>query len=370
MKIRFFLVLPLLFWNLSAANAAERSHELNTASMMPETALETVLELSEPPGNIAVTKEGRVFFTIHPESKPEGVKLYELKNGAPVPFPDENFQTKFKTVLGLALDGQNRLWAIDHGGNGFQEPKIFAFDLGTNRPVHEHSFAREYGQFGSYFNDLRVTQDGKTVFIADISFLRRNPAIVVYDTETGKTRRVLEKDASVKAGAQTVFHKDKELRVLGFFKVRLAVDGIALDTRGEWLYYAPMNRKNVFRVKTADLLNEGLSPAELSKRVETYGPKPFCDGIEMDARDNLYITDIEHGSVFQLNPEKELKTFTSSPKIRWPDGMSASEDGYLYFTDSALANVLFKSPKKIRKSAPFYIYRLKIPVSESKKAEL
>lgn len=349
MRIRLLLLLALLFCNapVSAASA-------------PETALETVLELRQPPGNIAVTKTGRVFFTIHPESKPTGAKLYELKNGTPVPFPDEAFQKKFKTVLGLALDGQNRLWAIDHGGNGFQKPKIFAFNLETNLPVHEHAFSRKYGQWGSYFNDLRISPDGKTAFIADISFLRKNPAIVVYNTETGRCRRLLEKDSSVKAGKTTVFHKGKELRVLRFLKVRLAVDGIALDKRGEWLYYAPMNRENVFRIKTSDLLNETLSSEELSKRVEEYGPKPFCDGIEMDSEDNLYITDIERGALVRLGTDKKNETFAFSQKIRWPDGMSASEDGYLYFTDSALADVLFKSKKEIQKAAPFYIYRVKL----------
>lgn len=359
------LLFALIFTSVTINHcyaSAKTYPNLNTPALIPESSLETVVQLPEPPGNIAVTKEGRVFFTIHPESNPEGVKLYELRAGKPVPFPDEKFQKKFKTVLGLAIDGQNRLWAIDHGGNGFKNPKIFAFDMTTGKPVHEFEFPRKYGQVGSYFNDLRVSPDGKTVYIADISFLRRNPAIVIYNTETHQTRRVLEKDPSVKALGWTVRHKNKELAVFGgLIKVKLAVDGIALDSRGEWLYFAPMNQDATFRIKTNALLDETLSPKELSKRVDRFGEKPFCDGIEMDEKDNLYITDIEHGTVFRMNQRRELRTLAASPKIRWPDGMSASGNGYLYFTDSDLSEVLFKSKKEIQKAAPFYIYRVKLP---------
>ncbi len=365
MKYSFkILAVVLLFCAIGfrPAFAGPRYPNLNTPPLLQQSALEVVAELPEPPGNIAVTKEGRVFFTIHPESNPENVKLYELKNGKTIPFPDELFQKKFKTVLGLALDGQNRLWVIDHGGNGFKKPKIFAFDLATGNVVHEYAFPRKAGQIGSYFNDLRVSPDGKTAYIADISFIRKNPAIVVYDTETGKTRRLLEKDPSVSPLRWTVRHDNKELKVLAFMKIRLGVDGIALDSRGEWLYYAPMNQDAVFRIKTSALLDSKLSPAELSKQVERYGKKPFCDGIEMDSKDNLYITDIEHGTLFMLNPQRKLKTLITSKKIRWPDGMSASGNGYLYFTDSALSEILFKNKKKILQAGPFYIYRVKLKV--------
>ncbi len=327
-------------------------------ALAEDAALETIATLPEPPGNIAVSPEGRIFFTVHPESRPTGDKLYELRNGSQVPYPDETFQENFKTPLGLYIS-RNRLWLIDHGGNGFKKPRLFAFDLASNQAVLNHEFSRATGQVGSYFNDLRVSPDGNTVYIADISFLRKKPAIVVYDLEKDKAWRVLEKDKSVVGGSRTPQNKGKKLSFYGgLVKLKLGIDGIALDKRGEWLYYAPMSQKNVYRVRTEDLKNTGLSEKELSAKVELVGKKPLCDGIEIDEQDNLYITDIENGSIFKLDTLKNLSPLVSSPNIRWPDGLSYA-NGYLYITDSALGNYALGSKKKVENASPFYIYRVK-----------
>src|SRR5690349_16654890 len=39
----------------------------STAPALPASALERVAALDEPPGNIAVSPQGRIFFTYHPE---------------------------------------------------------------------------------------------------------------------------------------------------------------------------------------------------------------------------------------------------------------------------------------------------------------
>src|SRR5688500_10446664 len=48
--------------------------------------LEVAAELDAPPGNIAVSAHGRVFFTFHPEGRPE-TKLAELVRGRPRAYP-------------------------------------------------------------------------------------------------------------------------------------------------------------------------------------------------------------------------------------------------------------------------------------------
>src|SRR5882724_8650453 len=79
----------------------------STEPMLPGSAIEVVARLNEPPGNIAVSSTGRVFITFHPEGRPEGMKMAELVDGQPVPFPDADFQKPrggkpyFDTVLAL-----------------------------------------------------------------------------------------------------------------------------------------------------------------------------------------------------------------------------------------------------------------------------
>ncbi len=53
---------------------------------LPASALEVVADLDLPPGNIAVSADGRVFFSFHPEARPP-VQVAELVDGEPVPYP-------------------------------------------------------------------------------------------------------------------------------------------------------------------------------------------------------------------------------------------------------------------------------------------
>ena len=62
--------------------------------------------------------------------------------------------------------------------------------------VHDHEFATEVAPAGSFLQDLQVSADGATVFIADASIWRRHPAIIVYDTATRSARRVLDSHCS------------------------------------------------------------------------------------------------------------------------------------------------------------------------------
>ena len=60
---------------------------LSTTPLLTSSALEEVLTYDEPVGNVAVNRDGRIFFTVHPEARPTGNKLLEYVRGAAVPFP-------------------------------------------------------------------------------------------------------------------------------------------------------------------------------------------------------------------------------------------------------------------------------------------
>jgi hypothetical protein len=174
--------------------------DLSTPPLIGDAALEVVFEYPEPIGNVAVSHEGRVFFTVHPESRPRGNKLLEIVAGAAVPYPDGASQPElFNTVLGLVIDERNILWTIDHGNHGTSGPRLLAFDLGSGDVAHDHYFSEEIAPAGSFLQDLQVSPDGQTIVIADASIWRKSPALIVYDIQTKKARRILESHASVAA---------------------------------------------------------------------------------------------------------------------------------------------------------------------------
>ncbi|MCO6488632.1 MAG: hypothetical protein J5I98_09460 [Phaeodactylibacter sp.] len=117
--------------------------DMSTEPVYKSAQVEEVIAFEEPIGNVAASKDTthptRVFFTIHPESRPEANKLMEIVDGKAVPYPSIEAQRLFNTVLGVFTDKQNRLWTIDHGNHGFDPVKVIAFDLSTDAKVHEHT---------------------------------------------------------------------------------------------------------------------------------------------------------------------------------------------------------------------------------------
>jgi sugar lactone lactonase YvrE len=249
---------------------------------------------------------------------------------------------------------------IDHGFHGLEKARLSAFDLGSNKLVHDFIFPDRIAGPGSFLQDLQVDSKGETIYIADASIFRRNPAIIVYDIQKKTARRILESDPSVSPQDWVIRNPIKEMVFLGgLITLKPGVDGIAIDKNDEWIYYAPVAHEGLSRVRTADLKNPQLTVQELSQRVERFSKKPLSDGILADKDGNIYITDVEHGSVMRVGTDRKLQTVIRSSRIRWADGLSMGPDGYIYLADSALPHLTLQSKSYMRAQAPYYIFRFK-----------
>ena len=335
--------------------------DLSTEPLLGEDALEEVIRYPEPIGNVAVAPSGRIFFTVHPESRPQGNKLLEWVNEAAIPYPSGTVQPHlFNTVLGVVVDRQNRLWTIDNGNHGFAAARLLAFDLDSGDLVHEHEFRAEIAPSGSFLQDLQVIADGGTVFIADASIWRRAPAIVVYDVGTRNARRVLDSHPSVSTQNYLIRTPLRDMTFLGgLVDLKTGVDGIALDPANDWLYYGAMNNGDLFRVSVRNLLNETLPARQLENEVERVAAKPLSDGMSADLAGNIYITDVEHGAVMRLTPDRQLETLIRSSRIRWADALSFGPDGWLYLADSAIPEQVLKPKEYIESRGPYSVFRFR-----------
>jgi sugar lactone lactonase YvrE len=358
-------VLLLLLMVLVAAAATawirygggEPYPDLTDTPVLQQEVLEEVLSYPLPIGNVAVSTTGRVFFTVHPEARPKGNKLLEFVDGAAVPYPDSRQQAElFDTVLGVAIDRQGNLWTIDHGNHGTRSARLLAFALDSGEVVHDHRLAAEIAPAGSFLQDLQVSADGRTIIIADASFWRKRPAIIVYDVESATARRVLESHPSVSAEKFVIAHGGNEMRFFGgLVTLRGGVDGIALGP--EWLYYGALSGSSLYRVRLSDLRNNELPPAQLARRVEHYSAKPLSDGLSTDVEGNVYVTDVEHNAIFRIGDDREPITLIRSPRLRWPDALSFGPDGWLYVADSALQEVVLQPQENVDASGPYGIFR-------------
>jgi sugar lactone lactonase YvrE len=355
----FLVVLTLVLTSVTwlRHGGGEAYPDLSTTPVLPGSALEEVLSYPQPIGNVAVSAGGRVFFTVHPEARPQGNKLLEFVDGASVPFPDGAAQASlFDTVLGVAIDRHNRLWTIDHGNHGMRTARLLAFDLESSELIHDQRFTAEIAPAGSFLQDLQISADGRTVVIADASFWRKKPALIIYDVESASARRILESHISVSAENYVIENQGRTMTFGGgVVSLRGGVDGITLGE--EWLYYGALSGSKLYRIKLHDITDPSVPDSQVAARVERFSPKPLSDGLSTDVEGNVYLTDVEHNSIYIVDENREPQTLIRSAKIRWPDALSFGPDGWLYVADSALGDVVLKSHEHIKSEGPYRIFR-------------
>ncbi|WP_046247120.1 SMP-30/gluconolactonase/LRE family protein [Hymenobacter terrenus] len=363
------LALALTLWLRHGGGEPYADLTTGQQPLVPAAGVEAYYTSQEPVGNVAATPEPdrptRVFFTIHPESHPTGTKLYEiLPNRQAVPYPSEAGQTQLITPLGVFVDRQQRLWVIDHGNHGLESARLLAYDLATGRLAINYHFPASVAGNGSFLNDLTVSPDGRYVFVADVSFWRKRPALIMYDVARQRSRALLVQDSTVTAQNWLIRNQLKDMSFFGgIVNLKAGIDGLSVDPAGQFVYYAPMSHQALFRVPITALADTTLSAAQLAGQVQRVGRKPLSDGIAVDANGRVLITDVEHQGLSLMEPTGRLQTLVRDPRIRWADGLAFGGDGYVYLADSAIPDQMLRSADHIREAAPYTIFRFRWPAS-------
>jgi sugar lactone lactonase YvrE len=362
--VRMAMVVGVVFAGLACAlwlafGGGERYPDLTAKPLLAAAALEAAVVFDRPIGNAAVAEDGRVFFTVHPEAHPQQPFLYVWKAGQATPFPAiEQQRELLQSPLGLVIDHQQRLWVIDPGNHGFGKPTLIAFNIDTGEVVHHHEFLRDVAPRGSFLQDLQISSNGDYVYIADVGFWAKRPALIVYDIGNARARRVLNRHPSVYPQNILIRTAIRPMRYFGgLVAMKTGVDGIALSRDDHWLYFAAMNHDTLFRVPTAVLNDFDRSEATVAAAVEAVGRKPLNDGLSSDDLGNVFITDVEHGAVLRQGPSGALETVIKDPRIRWADGLSFGPNGWLYLADSAIPHLVLQNAQHIAAAAPYTIWR-------------
>jgi sugar lactone lactonase YvrE len=324
------------------------------------------IETPFPPGMVAHSRDGRVFYTYHMLHKPErfsAATVFEWREGKGAPFPNADMQKRFVGAMGISADAQGRLWIVKPGALAGKQTELLAIDIATGALVSEYVFPRSEAGFAQ---DMRVSPDGATVYLADTGVFRFSPAsLIVFDVARKTHRIVLKGHESVSAQDWVIRKsngKDYKL-AFGALTFLAGVDGVALTQDGEWLYYATMSHDSLYRVPTRALRDQNLSDVDIAKSIEFVGKKPMSDGIELLADNTVIITDVENGGLAALSPGGALSTLTRDPNVNWADSVSVAPDGSIWFTDSRLTDLIdqFATPSdeaKMRARGPYKIYRI------------
>jgi len=233
--------------------------------------------------------------------------------------------------------------------------------LNTDKVVHEFVFPNHVAKKLSFFNDLSVSQDGKFLVVANVSFFGKKPSLAVYNIESGESKNLLEGHPSMRDEGYVPVTPQKKMRFFGgMVDLLTGIDGIDFSRNGQYVYYAPMGHSELFRIPTAVITDFSKSDAEVSKAVERVSKKPLSDGIRTDYHGNVYITDIENSGVYVVPPSGDGFTLIKDDRIRWADGLSLSGEGIFYLADSAIPDQMLRSKKHIKANGPYNIFKFKV----------
>ena len=343
---------------------------------MAQKTTELFASLDQAVGNIAYTHTGQLVFSHHPFFSPKiRVAIYDEKTKKTSPFPNLEWNTaKTNTdfyldeVLGIRNDKKGIVWMLDMGTRNKITPKLVGWNTKTNSLEKIYYIPSPASIDVSQLNDFVIDNKHQVFVIADECIAHGGDgskgALVIVDMKTGKTRRVLEGRKSTKADINSPITINGE--VLGVTNngkktpIFVGADGITLDKNNEWLYYAPLNGKQLYRIKMTDLLNENFSDDELDAKVEIYSSKPNNGGLSIDVAGNLYFTNIESNSIGFIDAKtKKYSVITQNKQMLWPDGISYNKDGYMYVSAAQvhLGAVFNNGINKTK--APFKIFRFK-----------
>ncbi len=327
--------------------------------------LEIVAELSQAPGNIAVTPDGRLIVSQHSLYDPLYRVIEVLPDGTVKPFPNEQWATEpgeddvgLSSVLGIRSDLNGIIWMLDNG-SGFS--RLVAWDSRKDVLHDIIDIPEPVRKSNSFFNDLAIDPVHNKIYISDPAG-PESPAIVIVDIESGSSRRVLEGHESVVPEPLPIVIGDKTMGVDrdGNGVPMLGIDPITIDPESEWLYYGPSQGSSLWRIRTEDLVDESLSENDLSSRIERYGDRPVCDGITVDGAGNIYITDVTSYAVGVIEPSGEYRIlYRDESLLVWPDGMSFGPDGYIYVASSQLHLAAALNNGEDLSKKPYYIVRFK-----------
>ena len=358
------LLSPTIF-NPAVGRGVQASPFEGEVSPLQTQDIEIVAEfpLKHPPGNIAVTPQGRLIMSQH-QFYGAPLRVVEvMDDGTVAAFPNETWSSEpnsngvgLHTVLGLRSDENSVVWMLDRSSGEGQPGKIVAWDTINEELDRVIYLPQPIIKDSPFLNDLAVDLEHNAIYITDTAG-GDDSALIVVNLNTGFSRRVLEGDKSTRPEDIEMVIDDRTITLAGE-PAKIGVNPITVDPKNEWVYYGPMSGTSLYRIATADLLDESLSPEELSSKVQRYGDKPICDGITVDSAGNVYITSITDNAIGVVDRSGKYRTlYQDDNLLSWTDGMAFSKDNYIYVTVSQLHNSPPLNNGENTFRSPFYLVR-------------
>lgn len=285
---------------------------------------------------VTVSDNGRIFANFPRWRKDVPFSVVEIMpDGTYLPYPDKEWNSweigqeteceKFIAVQS-AVTNKDKLYVLETGNPLFKgivtSPKVYVFDLKTNKLIKTIIIEKSVVKPNSYVNDLRIDDNSGNIYFTDSGA----PGIIIFHSKTNKFIRVLDNHLFTKAEAAYLTFKGIP------WHSAVGSDGIELDKKKDILYFHALTGYTLYGINTADLLDTTKLKSIVPFQIRTGA----TDGMIMDSIGNLYFADLENDRIQYLTSDrKEIKTLIEGNKVRWADTFSIYK-GYLYYTNSRI----------------------------------
>jgi sugar lactone lactonase YvrE len=310
---------------------------------------EIIAKLSQAPGNVTATGNGRIIMSQHQFYEPADSAVERHADGSLTPFPSKELNDRQRhsgltldSVLGIRTGVDGVVWMLDNGMRSGVTPKLVGWDTRTDRLSRVIYLPAPIAPKDAFVNDFTVDSRHNRIFIVDPAG-GTDAAFIVVDLETGAARRVLEGHPSVVPekvdlliDGRPIQMKDGDGR---WAPPHIGVNPVTEDLQNEWVYFGPMHGTSLYRIKAAALADEKLDASTLGQMVERYSDKPICDGISIDKDNNVYLGDLAANAIGVIKPDRSYYRLAQSPELAWVDSLAFGPEGKLY----AVINQLHRS---------------------------
>lgn len=331
MKVKTFTFLPLALTIISVIAPVQ-----STAAPMNQ--LKVVAQSSDAMWNAVATDNQNNIYVSTPlwtGSKGASVSVINSEGNA-VPYPNEEWNTRdssvssskrFVNVNAMHKDDKGNLWIVDTGVTTFGgkvikgAAKLVVINLRTSKVTKVIQFPSSVLKENSYVDDIRF--NGRYAYLTDAGA----PAIIVLDTLSEESRRVLDGDKSTTAKAnRDIFLDGKVVNAPDGTPLHVNSDPLELSMDGKWLYFAPLEG-SWSKIRTKYLNDSSLSETYLSSKVMPWLNLPPVGGTVMDEKGNLYFTDLGANALRMVKPNGDINTLVVDDRLHWADAPSFDKSG-------------------------------------------
>lgn len=312
--------------------------------------IEVVFRFSLAPAGVTTTLNGTWVLGVNQSEKARLRAISISRSGEVTPFPNEKMalgeqsDVPLDAIEALQTDASGVVWMLDNGRRSEVPPKLIAWDNEKHRPNKVINLAPPATVPGSFLSDLSIDPGSQLAFISDPAS-GSNAALIVLDRSTGIARRLLQghpsmvPDPSVPLRSTRTGKETKRLDGTST-NAHTGVRPLVIDRKGQWLYYAAVQSRAVYRLPLTLLRENDVSNDKLMAAIERYAEKPAAASLTIDNKNNLYVGDIEGRAIGCIEADKRgYRVLASDARLVWPDGLCFGIDGKLYFVSRTQASV-------------------------------